>query len=114
MPDGAQVPGAPLMVQRAPGGEINLTWSKSCLSTDNDFEIYEGALGVFYSHTMKFCTTGGASMLTLTFLPAPGSTYYIVVPRNGPREGSYGTDSAGIERSRGLVSCLPQSIGVCP
>ena len=112
VPDGAQVPGTPLMVKRAPGGEIGLTWSQSCLPTDNDFEIYEGTLGVFYSHTMKFCTTGGAS--TSTFLPAAGSTYYLVVPRNGPREGSYGTDGSGQERPSGVPACLAQEIAVCP
>ncbi len=61
---------------------------------------------------MKFCTTGGAS--TLTFLPAPGSTYYLVVPRNGPREGSYGTDGSGQERPSGVPACLAQEIAVCP
>ncbi len=112
VPDGAQVPGTPLTVEQATGGQIRLTWGDSCLLTDNDFEIYEGTLGAFYSHTMKFCTTAGAT--TSTFLPGPGSTYYVVVPRNGPREGSYGINSNAVERPPGVPACLAQEIAVCP
>lgn len=112
VPDGAQVPGTPLTVEQATGGQLRLTWGDSCLPTDNDFEIYEGTLGAFYSHTMKFCTTSGAT--TSTFLPGPGSTYYVVVPRNGPREGSYGINSNAVERPPGVPACLAQEIAVCP
>ena len=112
VPDGAVVPGTPLTVAPAAGGQITLSWGKSCLTSDNDFEIYEGSLDVIYSHSMKFCNTGG--IRTKTFMPAPGSTYYLIVPRNGPREGSYGTDSSGFQRPVGGLVCLPRDIGACP
>ena len=112
VPDGGRVPGTPLTVEHAAGGTIRLDWGASCSTGDNDFEIYEGSLDALYSHTMKFCTTGGTT--TSTFLPAPGSTYYIVVPRNGPREGSYGSDGAGAERPQGAPACLAREIAVCP
>ena len=113
VPDGGQVPGNPLKLQRdAASGEITLSWDGSCLPTDDDFEIYEGTLGNFTSHTAKLCSTGGAT--TMKFMPAGGSTFYLVVPRNGSREGSYGTDSGGVERSPGVLVCLPREIGTCP
>ena len=112
IPDGSQAPGVPLTVLHAPGAQIQLTWGASCLASDTDYEVYEGSLGAFYSHTMKLCTTGGAT--TATFMPAPGDSYYLVVPRGGGREGSYGVNSAGAERPPGVPACLPQSIAACP
>jgi hypothetical protein len=112
IPDGSEASDIPLMIEHAPNAEVRLTWSASCVSTDTDYEVYEGTLGSFYSHTMKLCTTGGAT--TATFMPAPGSSYYLVVPRNGNREGSYGLDGAGGERPPGIPACLPQSVAACP
>ena len=111
VPDGHLVLGPPLEVTHAPAGQIRLAWSASCSSTDSDYEIYEGVLGSYYSHTMKFCTTGGA--LTQTFLPAGSSSYYLVVPRNSVAEGGYGFNSAGGVRPPGAASCLSQSVGTC-
>ena len=79
--------------------EITLSWDASCVAGDDDYEIYEGEGGDFTSHTSKLCTTLGAT--SATFVPAAGSSYYLVVPRNADREGSYGTDSNGIERPQG-------------
>ncbi len=103
-------------------GDLTLTWGPSCLASDTDYEIYEGNLGAattefFYSHTAKLCTTAGA--LNATFPdPAPaGSFYYLVVPRNDVREGSYGEGRDGAclgERPVGTVQCLPQEIVLCP
>jgi len=112
IPDGSQGQDVPLMIDHAPGAEIRLSWSSSCVASDTDFEVYEGNLGVFYSHTMKLCTTGGAT--TAAFMPAPGDSYYLVVPRNGSREGSYGVDGGGTERPPGLPACLSQSLAACP
>jgi len=116
-PDGGGVPGAPLTLQKetsfeGDGADITLSWSASCMPTDDDYEIYEGLVGSYYSHELRFCSTGGAT--TLTFTPADGSRYYLVVPRNATREGSYGTDSGLNDRPQGAPACLPQSLGVCP
>ena len=48
-----------------------------------------------------------------TFTPLAGNTYYVVVPQNGTREGSYGVDSTLTERPVGDGECLPQEIGSC-
>ena len=105
-----------LRVARAQPGEITLSWDASCSSGDFDYEIYEGSLatpaGQFsYDHASRFCSTGGDT--TKTFASAEGSHYYLVVPRNGVNEGSYGQASSGAERPASGSSCLAQSIGTC-
>lgn len=111
VPDGDDVPGTQLMIHKTGGAEIILTWGTSCLSTDNDYELYEGTLGYFTSHAPVMCSTGGATVVTLT--PDPGDTYYLVVPRNGMREGSYGLDSSGVQRPQSSAACLIQEVGSC-
>ncbi len=116
--DGCVPVGVPLTVVRNLGtGDLTLSWASSCLATDTDYEVYEGTMGPsttvgFYSHFPKVCTTAGA--IVESFAPGAGSTYYIVVPRNDTREGSYGLDSRCIERPRGTPACELQEIGVCP
>ena len=113
VPDGGSVPGVPLTVNLESGGDLTLSWSASCATGDNDYAIYEGTIGVYYSHVSKFCSTGGAT--TKTFTPVSGSSYYLVVPRNALREGSYGIRSDGSERPQGTSPCLPQEITqTCP
>jgi len=101
-----------LTVSHAAGVQLALSWNGSCRATDTDYAIYEGVLGDFTSHEPRYCGTGGGT--TRTFTPLAGSTYYLVVPLNATREGSYGTNSAGVERPQGLDACLPQQIGTCP
>jgi len=112
LPDGASVPGTPLTVERQPGGDLTLSWGASCVANDGDYAIYQGTLGDFASHAPMLCSTGGATTSTVT--PAAGSTYYLVVPRNGSREGSYGIDSSSTERPASASACLVQSIAACP
>ncbi|MGH9870527.1 MAG: hypothetical protein ACREAA_20515 [Candidatus Polarisedimenticolia bacterium] len=113
VPDGDTAGEIPLTAAPAAGGQITLAWSASCSASDNDYEIYEGTIGTYYSHTARICTTGGAT--TSTFTPATGDTYYIVVPHNALLEGSYGHRSDGSERPQGLLACLPKKIAVvCP
>ncbi|MGH9867612.1 MAG: FG-GAP-like repeat-containing protein [Candidatus Polarisedimenticolia bacterium] len=103
----------PLTVQSLPGGDLQLTWGSSCLPGDSDYEIYEGLLGDFSSHVPGTCTTGG--LLTHQLTPSPGDRYYLVVPRNALREGSYGLRSDGTERPASASSCMPQAIvSSCP
>ena len=111
VPDGWLVPGAPLLVQTAPGGGLTLSWGVSCATDDSDYAIYEGVLGDFESHVPIACTTGG--LLTATIAPRVGSAYYLVVPRNAFREGSYGRSSDGMERPEGVDTCAPFEIGSC-
>lgn len=115
VPNGATVPGIPLTLQRAnieAVGDITLNWGASCSPSDDDYEIYEGLMSGYYSHVSRFCSTGGAT--TITFAPIAGDSYYLVVPRNTLREGSYSLDGGGAERPQGASACLPQLIGACP
>jgi hypothetical protein len=111
VPDGANVPGTPLIVNREPGGELTLTWGASCAAADEDYAVYEGTLRDFTSHRSKVCGTSGAT--SATFTPDAGDTYYLVVPLSAFREGSYGADSSGAERPQGAMACFPRSVGHC-
>ncbi|MCP3981090.1 MAG: hypothetical protein GY716_17470 [bacterium] len=114
IPNGGDVAGVPLTVDKTTGGDLSLSWSASCNATDDDYEVYEGALGFFYSHQSRLCFTSAGTTATIT--PAPSSTYYLVVPRNtgAGEEGSYGRNGAGTERPQGFNACLPRFIAPCP
>jgi hypothetical protein len=111
-PDGASVAGIPLRVSSLPSGDVQLSWGASCSGGDADYEVYEGTLGNFTSHAPRLCTTSGSTTVTLT--PGGDNTYYLVVPRNGVIEGSYGKNSSGAERPQGLNACHPQVVRSCP
>ena len=110
VPDGGNQPGPPLVLGKA-GGDLELNWGPSCQSSDDDYEIYEGAVGDFTTHLPVACSTGGA--LTVTITPMAGNTYYIVVPSGPTREGSYGNESEGDERQSSAEPCAIQAIGPC-
>jgi hypothetical protein len=93
------------------GANLALAWSASCSAADNNYEVYEGAIGTWYSHVPVNCTVGGT---TASFAPAAGNRYYLAVPRNAANEGSYGKNSAGVERPSSTAACVVQSIGSCP
>ena len=61
--------------------------------------------------TPRLCSTGGNT--EHSFTPPAGDSYFLVVPRNAFREGSYGTDSFGPERPPGVSTCLVQFISDC-
>jgi len=109
VPDGA--PGTPLTVTTN-GSDLTLDWGASCSASGVDYAIYQGTIGTYFSHAIKFCTTQG--LLTKTFPADPGDLYFLVVPLSADREGSYGTDSAVVERPRGTPACKPQLLGSCP
>jgi arylsulfate sulfotransferase len=101
-----------LRVDKAATGEVILDWAPSCIASDTDYEVYEGQVGDFTSHSQAFCSTAGQT--TKTFMPYDGNWYYLVVPHNGSEEGSYGTDSDGLERPQASSACRVQTLGVCP
>jgi len=104
-------PGGPLRVLEASGEMITLSWDASCLLTDTSYAVYQGLLGDFASHESLFCSL---PVQTITFSPPAADMYYLVVPRNASREGSYGTNSDGAERPQGIDACVPQRIAECP
>jgi hypothetical protein len=112
VPDGGTTPGVPLTLSTAPSGDLSLLWGDSCLVEDSDYEVYEGTLGGgFTNHLPVLCSTGGLTEATVT--PGSGATYYLVVPHNGEREGSYGADSSGAPRGRSVAGCLPAMPAAC-
>ena len=104
---------AGVSLSNAGGGDLSFDWPPSCSSDADDYAIYAGDLGMFTSHTSLLCGTSGATSTTIT--PASGNRYYLVVPLDGSEEGSYGTDSDGLERTVGISACGTQQIGSpCP
>ena len=109
VPDGTIVSGLPLSLEHVAGGDVRLSWGDSCVS-DDDYAVYEGVIGDFASHRPLVCSTSGEMDLTLT--PSTGSVYYLVVPRHGAGEGSYGVDSLRLQRQRSATPCGPSAIAV--
>lgn len=113
VPDGDLQPGIPLtMSLDIEPAYVNLAWGDSCMAGDVDYEIYVGTLGDFTSHLPRRCSTEGLTNLRLRI--ATTDHYFLVVPKSGNREGSYGFDGNGIERPTGADACHLQSIGSCP
>ncbi len=117
--DGVTCGGSPgripttMLVTKAASPNITLSWSASCLTDGGqDYGIYEGILGSYYSHALKVCTDS-APALSETITPAGVNHYYLVVPINTckPAEGSYGRCSTvaacgpGNERPIGAPTC---------
>jgi hypothetical protein len=93
---------------------VTLSWDPSCSTADDDYAVYEGDLGNWYSHfeVVGLCSTAGAT--SATFDAGAGNRYYLVVPTNGATEGSYGDGVNGAERPASTAACLTQSLGTCP
>ena len=101
----------PLLLARGAGILIDLSWGASCLTGDDDYAVYGGILGDFPNLAFETCSTGGATSASID--PGSGDRYFIVVPRNAVREGSYGTDFPDHERPAADVPCVTQQIGSC-
>ncbi len=93
-------------------GFIALSWFPSCLGGETDAAVYEGTIPNWGTTSRRTCTTGQNYFYSLA-TPA-GNTFYLVVPRSGTREGSYGKTSAGAERPPAVNACLVQNVAACP
>lgn len=92
-----------LVVGKSPGGvNLDLAWDPGCVFA-TDYGIYEGAIGVWYSHVLVQCSTGGNPSATIT--PGEGNRYLLIVPNNSTSEGSYGADSSDRERPAATNGC---------
>jgi hypothetical protein len=115
VPNGDDLPGAPLRLGRNAGvpTNIDMTWSASCSPDVTDYAIYQGSIGTWNVHTPQVCSTGAALAATIT--PQAGSRYYLVVPLNARSDGSYGVDSDGVDRPPSGSPCRPAFIpDTCP
>lgn len=93
--------------------DLDLLWSESCGGTATGYSVHEGVLGSWYSHDAILCSTSGATEATIS--PGSSGRYYLVVSLDAHREGSYGTDSLGIERPRSSTRCrLERDVTPCP
>jgi len=113
VPDGAVVPGSPLIVTRDGAMVVDLSWGPSCVPGDVDYAVYVGVPPDFTSHVPRLCTSGGSTSVSVR-VTAP--SYLLVVPMSATREGSYGSDSDGADRPAALpgVGCRPQLVTPCP
>lgn len=111
VPDGRFTPGTLLNVTKAAGSNITLTWGAAC-GAGSDYATYEGNLEASNSLQQRFCSSGGAT--TVTLAPSAANRYYLVTPLSGGNEGSYGKKSDGTERSPAATACVPQIVAVCP
>ena len=110
VPDGADVPGVPLTVERD-GSNLALDWGVACGAAE-DYAIYEGTLGDPAGAMPLTCSTGGQTDAVVE--PSAGNRFYLVVATGGGSEGSYGLASSGAERTPPAGACLPQMVGPCP
>jgi ELWxxDGT repeat protein len=111
VPDGESASGGPLHLTR--GDEtVTLSWGSSCYYRDKDYAVYSGTLGAWGEITPLTCTTDGAAHLTVPL--EVGDAFFLVVPRQGGVEGSYGRDSQGNERTPSPKACAPQAVHPCP
>lgn len=118
VPDGLVVPGPQLTVSRLnpmnPSAFV-LAWGVSCVPTDVDYAVYVGVLPDFTSHAPRSCSSQGLTTRTVRGIDEP-EAYFLVVPLSATREGSYGSDGAGVDRPAAPpgVGCRPQLVEPCP
>ena len=93
--------------------DLVLSWQASCGASVQNYAIYEGLIGDWFSHSRIDCSDNGAD-LTEEITPKPDDRYYIVVPLDANDEGSYGTTTLSGERPPGISTCRPsQDTGPC-
>lgn len=112
VPDGRWIPGNQLTLGKGSGNYLHFEWDLSCIGTDSDYALYMGTIGDFGSHTPRNCSTGGST--TLSYWIGTTNNYFLIVPHNGTREGSYGEDSAGLSRGPGPDTCFDVWNTPCP
>lgn len=100
------------LVAAKSGADVALAWQPGCGAAD-DYAIYEGALGDWYSHDQVQCSTNGQAAGVVS--PAAGDRYFLVVPTGEAFEGSYGRGVGDAERPAAVAACVAsQRLAVCP
>jgi YHYH protein len=89
--------------------DVSVAWTASCSSAAQDYGIYEGTIGSWYSHTALVCTDALGDR-TEQFTALGGNQYYLVVPRNATGEGSYGKATGNTEIPRGATTCAAAQV----
>lgn len=101
-------------VNKAVAPNLQLVWQASCSQGAENYGIYEGTIGTWYSHTQIDCADAGGDLVEV-ITPAAGNRYYLVVAHGVCGEGSYGQRTGPIERPVGAAVCAaPQVLTSCP
>jgi hypothetical protein len=104
-----------LTVEKASPGQLNVRWSASCSPGGvDDYAIYQGTIGSWYSHDVVDCSDAGHDLAEGLAMPS-GNVYLLVVPYNANNQGSFGQRTGAIERPPGASACgaVTQAVG-CP
>ncbi len=83
---------------------ISVSWNGSCSSAAQNYGVYEGTIGFWYSHAAIDCAAVSNDR-SAVITPADGDDYYLVVPRNASGEGSYGQATGSVEIPPGSTTC---------
>ena len=107
-----------ITVQRFGVAQLRISWSSSSCAGGQDYGIYMGTIGVWYSHAQIDCDDGAPPPLQEDVPLPAGNAYFIVVPHSdlnnvnplNSDEGSYGTDNVA-----GVMTQRPQApaVGRC-
>ena len=101
--------------------DITIVCPASCSSGGAGYGLYEGTIASLgagvYDHKRTTCSNVCPG--NIVHIPPPdSSTYYLLVPHNSKEEGSYCTDSTGIERPQPAAivdRCVTlQNLTACP
>lgn len=95
-------------------GDLTIRWGAGSSAGAEDYGIYEGSLGSWYSHTAVDCSDAGSDRIE-ELTPGTGNRYYLVVALSPDVEGTYGRDSIGTERPVGSPNACRIAQGFdCP
>ncbi len=75
-------------------------------SEAGSYNLYQGDIGIWYSHSSALCNQTPAQGLELVHGPGPGDHYFLV-SASDCTEGTAGYDSSGVERDPLLLDCAP-------
>lgn len=101
------------------GGNLVITWTAlGAECGGSDYAVYKGntaSLSSGYTHQQVACTTNKTASFTMA-MPSDTNAYFLVTSESAFDEGSYGRNSANVERpTAGVSACKSiQSIGACP
>jgi len=105
--------GVPLLISKS-GTNLIISWGAPLGSCGPiNYGIYRGIIGDYYSHTLIDCYDDLHDRIEV--IPSDtGNYYFLVVARTSTKEGSYGKNSSGIERPKGIETCVPvQDLSPC-
>ena len=87
-------------------GDLDITYDPASGATDHHVYLGDLALVGSLSLTERVCSVGTSGATTLA--TSGGSQFLLIVGSDGNQEGSFGSDSAGVERA------VDQLVATCP